>query len=524
MAEKKHIFISSVQKEFSGERAALRDWLRSDPLMRRFFEPFLFEDVPAADRRADEVYLDEVGRCDVYLGLFGYDYGFEDGEGVSPTQREFDRATALGKTRLIFVKGADDQVRHPKMQALVRQAGGELIRKRFVTAAELIAGVYAALVQHLEEKELIRHGPFDAAPCPAATLGDLDPERMAWFLREARRARGFPLSEQASPEELLTHLNLLNSGRPTHAAVLLFGRQPQRFLLSSEVKCAHFHGTQVAKPIPSYQVYKGTVFQLVDAAVDFVLSKLALAVGTRAESNQAPVAYELPPEVVREAIVNAVAHRDYTSNGSVQVMLFSDRLEVWNPGALPPSLTLQNLREPHGSVPGNPLVAEPLYLTKYIERMGTGTRDMIRRCREAGLPEPMFTVADGFVIALRRPQPPTGQATPQAAPQVKAQQERALSELGTILGLSTPQATPQVATQVAKALAAADATVPREALQQAAGILDREHFRNAYLEPLLAAGWLERTIPDKPTSPNQRYRLTEKGRAWLATMPKGSQA
>ena len=82
----------------------------------------------------------------------------------------------------------------------------------------------------------------------------------------------------------------------------------------------------------------------------------------------------MPPEVVREAIVNAVAHRDYTSNGSVQIMLFSDRLEVWNPGTLPPSLTLEKLRHPHGSVPGNPLLAEPLCLTKYIERMSGGTR------------------------------------------------------------------------------------------------------------------------------------------------------
>ncbi len=526
------LFISSVQKEFASERATLRDYLRADPLLRRFFEPFLFEDVPAADRRADEVYLDEVARCEVYLGLFGNHYGLENPAGLSATQREFDHATQHRRHRLIFVKGADDAAKHPKMQALILQAGGELIRKRFVTTAELIAGVYAALVRYLEEHELIRHGPFDAAPCPGATLTDLDPERMAWFLREARRARGFPLSEQATPEELLAHLNLFHAGRLTHAAVLLFGRQPQRFLLSSEIKCAHFHGTQVAKPIPSYQVYKGTVFQLVDEAVDFVLAKLALTVGTRAASNQVPVAYEIPPEVVREAIVNAVAHRDYTSNGSVQVMLFSDRLEVWNPGALPPSLTLQNLREPHGSVPGNPLVAEPLYLTKYIERMGTGTRDMIRRCREAGLPEPVFTVTDGFVITLRRPAPPTRQATgqattqvtPQATPQVKPQQERYLSELATILGLSTPQATPQVATQVAKALAAADETQAREALQQAAGILDREHFRNAYLEPLLVAGWLERTLPDKPTSPNQRYRLTEKGRAWLATLPKAPKA
>ena len=69
---------------------------------------------------------------------------------------------------------------------------------------------------------------------------------------------------------------------------------------------------------------------------------------------------------------------------------------------LPPWLTLDMLREPHGSVPGNPLLAEPLYLTQYIERMGTGTGDMIRRCREAGLPEPEFSMSDGFVITIRR--------------------------------------------------------------------------------------------------------------------------
>ena len=79
------IFISSVQKEFASERLALRDYLAGDPLMRRFFEVFLFEDVPASDRRADDLYLDEVTRCNIYLGLFGNDYGFEDEKGVSPT-------------------------------------------------------------------------------------------------------------------------------------------------------------------------------------------------------------------------------------------------------------------------------------------------------------------------------------------------------------------------------------------------------------------------------------------------------
>lgn len=334
------IFISSVQKEFAAERKALAAYLTSDPLLRRFFETFLFEcDIPASDRRPDEVYLDEVRSCDLYLGLFGNDYGRENKKGLSPTHLEFNEATRLGKTRLIFVKDATDDAKHPKMQALIRNVGSSLIRRRFNAAEELISAVYASLVRILEERELIRFGPFDATFCRNASLDDLDQERITRFLVLARRGRNFPLPGDTPPHEVLAHLNLLDKGRPTHAAVLLFGKQPQRFLITSEVKCAHFHGYEVAKPIPSYQVYKGTVFDLVDQAKDFVLSKIDLWVGTRAESTQAPTKYEIPQEVVAEAIVNAVVHRDYTSNASVQVMLFRDRLEIWNPGTLSPTLT-----------------------------------------------------------------------------------------------------------------------------------------------------------------------------------------
>lgn len=399
------IFISSVQREFAQERVALRDYLRGDPLMRRFFDPFLFEDVPATDRRPDDLYLDEVERCDLYVGLFGRDYGTEDEDGISPTEREFDHATALGKQRLIFLKTTGGANRHPKMQALIGKAQAGLIRGRFGTPEDLVAELYASLVEYLAAKELLRWGPFDAAPCEDAGFDDLDLERMNRFVGTARRARQFPLAENTPPEPLLEHLNLMNKGRLTNAAILLFGKAPQRFLLSSEIKCAHFHGTQVAKPIPSHQVYKGTVFELVDHAVDFVLSKIALSVGTRAESIQAPVAYEIPKEVVTEAIVNAVAHRDYTSAGSVQIMLFADRLEVWNPGRLPPPLTVERLRAPHESIPGNPLLARAMYLVKYIEQMGTGTLDMIERCASAGLKEPEFEAAGEFVARIRRAAP-----------------------------------------------------------------------------------------------------------------------
>jgi len=499
------IFISSVQKEFSEERAALRDYLRGDPLLRRFFELFLFEEVPAADRRADEVYLDEVERCDIYLGLFGNEYGFEDADGISPTEREFAHATQLHKHRLIFIKGADDAVRHPKMHMLIQRAGSQLIRRRVNTTAELIANLYAALIQYLERTELIRFSPFDATPCPRATQGDLDEERVTTFLRRARRARGFPLPDTATVSEVLAHLNLLDHGRPTHAAILLFGQQPQRFLISSEVKCAHFHGTAVAKPIPSYQVYKGTVFDLVDQAVDFVMSKINLRVGTRAEGPQAPVQYEIPREVVAEAIVNAVAHRDYTSSGSVQVMLLADRLEVWNPGTLPPSLTLADLREPHGSVPGNPLLAEPMYLVQYIERMGTGTGDMIQRCREAGLPEPEFALTDGFVTTIRRK---TGEVTREVSTQPESRPE------------SKPESRPESMELRVLGLLV-NSPLAKHELSQRLGHKDISSSLNKVIRLLLAEQSIEYTIPEKPQSRLQKYRLTEKGHAALAALREG---
>ena len=357
-----------------------------------------------------------------------------------------------------------------------------------------MTGLYAALVEYLEVKELIRWGPFDAAPCVKAALDNLDFEQIARFIRTARRVRQFPLTEDSSPEELLEHLNLLNDGRLTNAAVLLFGKSPQRFLISSEIKCAHFHGTEVAKPIPSYQVYKGTAFELVDQAVDFVLSKINRSIGTRAEGVRAPRTYEIPKEVVTEAIVNAVAHRDYTDNGSVQVMLFADRLEVWNPGRLSPPLTLEKLRVPHRSVPVNPLLAESLYLAEYIERMGTGTLDMIRRCVEDGLPEPEFTVTDGFVTTVGR---------------------KALA------GQVTGQVTGQVADEVMTMIAVFRGDHTRQELQLALNLKSRANFEGRYLRPAIEAGYVTLTIPDKPRSRLQKYRLTDKGKA-AATLGPGS--
>lgn len=401
--KKLRIFISSVQKELAVERLALAQYIRADALLSRFFDAFLFEDLPAADARADAVYLSEVDRCDVYLALLGESYGFEDDQGISPTEREFDRATAAGKPRLMYVLGQDAQ-RHPKMQALVQKAGDQLIRRRVGAIDELKQAVYASLVDHLALHGAIQTKPFEERPCVQASLDDIDTASLAQFVRRASHERQFPLPDSTPPQEVLTHLNLLDGAQLSHAAVLLFGANPQRFMPSAEIRCMHFHGSQVQRPVPFYRIYKGPLFEQVDQATDFVLSVLNRAVGTRAESNQAPVTYEIPPDVVREAIINAVAHRDYAVAGqAIQVSVFVDRVEVTNPGALLPPLTPEDLLKAHRSVTRNPRLCDALFLAHYIEKYGTGTLMMVDECRRHGLPEPRF-VHDGhdFTVTLWR--------------------------------------------------------------------------------------------------------------------------
>jgi ATP-dependent DNA helicase RecG len=398
------IFISSVQKEFAQQRLDLKAFLLGDAVLRRFVsEVFLFEEIPAKDRRADQVYLEEVEHCDIYLGLFGYEYGNEDPQGVSATEYEYNHATRLGKTRLIYVWGADEKRRAAKMKKLVSKAGSALIRRRIEDASALTSEVYASLVDYLDTNGALRVPPFDTAACHEAGLKDLSRKRIDWFLEAARRERGFPLKSNTSTQALLTHLNLLDDGKPTNAAILLFGTNPQRFHRTAETKCIHCHGTAYRRPFASMQVYGGDLFEQADQTQDFILGKINRAIGTRATSITAPATYELPPDAVAEAIINAIAHRDYHSNASVEVRLFADRLEIWNPGMLPGTLTLDSLRDDHPSVPNNPLIAESLYLTRYIERVGSGTQTMIDLCREAGLPEPQFEQRSGsFVITLWR--------------------------------------------------------------------------------------------------------------------------
>ncbi len=491
---KTKIFISSVQAEFAEERQMIFEYILSDPLLGRFFDPFLFERLPAIDQRTDTIYLNEVQQCSVYLGLLGAEYGFEDAEGISPTEREFDHATLHHKTRLIFLTSHSSQERNKKQNAFIQKAQQVLIRKRFTTIDELKASIYAALVNYLIEKELIRIGPFDASLHATATLEDIDPNKVSDFVQIAKSRRGFKLPETSPLEEILVHLNLMKDDRITNAALLLFGKEPQRFFINSEVRCVHFHGNIVEKPIPSYKVFKGDVFELVDQAVDFVLSKLDYSVGTRSHEVSIPGKYEIPKEIVAEAIVNAIAHRDYTNNGSVQVMLFSDRLEIINPGALPLGWTTEKLKTLHTSIPANPLLAEPMYLKGYIERLGTGTADIMRIAKENNLQAPDFEQTDDFKTTLYRP------STDQVPTKYPSSTDQVPEEFRT------------TSIEVKNLIKVVDGEMSRKDIQDALELRHAGNFRENYLDPALEIGVIELKYPDSPNHPRQKYLVTEKGR------------
>lgn len=133
------VFISSVQREFAAERQMLAEYVRKDALLGKFFDVFLFEEEPACDVEARDLYLPEVEKSDIYLGILGTQFGNADADGVSPTEREYDLATVKGKERLVFVKKCE---RDPREERFVQKVQSDVVRKSFETAQGLATPQY----------------------------------------------------------------------------------------------------------------------------------------------------------------------------------------------------------------------------------------------------------------------------------------------------------------------------------------------------------------------------------------------
>lgn len=243
---------------------------------------------------------------------------------------------------------------------------------------------------------------WDAGPVTDATIDDIDAVALRQFLIRAKQERNLALNSEITVQEALEKLELLYQGKMSRAAVLLFGKQPQRFLLQSVVRCARFKGTEPLHFL-DMKVIEGNIINQVPAAMEFIQRHISMAVEIVPTQIERQERWEYPLDALREALVNATCHRDYRDSGNVQVRIFDDRLEVWSPGLLPEGVTIADLRRTHNSHPRNHRIAHAFFLIGYIEHWGTGTLRMIELCREWGLPEPEFTEMSGaFVVTFRK--------------------------------------------------------------------------------------------------------------------------
>jgi ATP-dependent DNA helicase RecG len=248
-------------------------------------------------------------------------------------------------------------------------------------------------------REFIENGKhrisWDEKVYDNASLEDIDGNKVKWFLENAESERNRNIYPKTPVKEALNKLELLKDDSLTNAALLLFGENPQKFFLQAITKCARFKGTE-ALDFDDMKVFDGNIFDQREDSLNFVMKHIRHSAAIK--GTERVEKFEYPPEAIREAITNAICHRDYGMNSNVQVRIFDDRLEIWGCGPLPGTLTIDDLKVEHNSFPRNKLIAKCFFDIKFIEHWGTGTIRMIQSCIDQGLPEPLFEIKSGNVV------------------------------------------------------------------------------------------------------------------------------
>jgi ATP-dependent DNA helicase RecG len=231
---------------------------------------------------------------------------------------------------------------------------------------------------------------FEVEPVPGARATDLDPGIIRDYL-DRRAARG--AAKVSSTEELLFEVGATDrDGNPTLTGILLFGKNPQAFFPQSGVVFVRFPGTEPRGEDGGIGYGRrdeigGTVARIVERAWNIIFEEMR--VGAQVNRLEREELTEYPRFAVREALVNAVAHRDYRITGRrIEIRMYADRLEIISPGGLPGYMTLDNLVEEHFS--RNPRLVNGLYQWGYIEELGLGIDQMIEEMVQSGHPPPQF--------------------------------------------------------------------------------------------------------------------------------------
>jgi len=223
-----------------------------------------------------------------------------------------------------------------------------------------------------------------------SSLADIDDDAVRRFIAAAR-ARGQRIDD--APHDVLRRLRMSDDEHLTVAGQLTFGRWPQGPFPQAVVRARAERGTT-----RDSSSIEGRLDEQIEAGVRFVERNLRVI--EERESVRRTSRPELPTPAIREALANAVAHRDYRSVAPTQLFLDDDRLTVWNPGHLPAPLTPAALSGPHPSIPPNPLIARALYLQGYIEEWGTGTNRVLETMADNGNPLPLFAEEAGGIRVI----------------------------------------------------------------------------------------------------------------------------
>ena len=240
---------------------------------------------------------------------------------------------------------------------------------------------------------------FEKEIVPDASRDDLDPEVINDYIEHRQKRVGRDLSE--TPDELLHLLGVMTrSGQITVAGILLFGKDPQAFLPQSGVTYVRFPGKEPQARCTRREDFDGALARIIERCWQVLLVELrgeAIMRGLKREEYTI-----LPLEAVREALVNAVSHREYRLTGRrVEIRQYDDRLEIISPGSLPAYITLDNMVEEHFS--RNSRVVKGLYEWRYIEELGLGVDLIYSLMQQQGHPPPEFKADQNtVVVTLRR--------------------------------------------------------------------------------------------------------------------------
>ncbi len=342
---------------------------------------------------------------------------------------------------------------------------------------------------------LRKHGRhWDGIPLPGVAATDLDPGALMALRRQALKSQR--LSDNVLAETdyaLLEKLHLLEGAYLTRAAVLLFHPEPERFFTGTSVKIGYFQDNANLRYQDEVQ---GDLIRQVSQTIEVLKAKY-LRAWISYEGLQRVETWPVPLAALREAVLNAIVHKDYASGIPIQISVYPDRLLIWNPGQLPSDWTIEKLLQKHSSQPFNPDLATVFFRAGLIEAWGRGIERILESCASAGVPPP--TLRDeptGLWIEFHFPLQPV----PGKQAQVEAQVEA------------------QVLTDLDWDILATCSSGERSGkeLALAAGYQTRTGNFKKGLQRLIDLELVELTIPDKPTSSRQRYRITHKGRAWVA--------